>query len=132
MPIDYLWTRPVTAAELAALYDRAGLRRPTDDLPRMQKLLDHSDLLLCAVDGERLVGVARSLTDYAHIGYLADLAVDPDYQGQGIGQELIRLTRERLGPEVMLLLLSAPGAMSYYPHIGFDRRENAFSLPRER
>ncbi|MBI2302052.1 MAG: GNAT family N-acetyltransferase [Armatimonadetes bacterium] len=131
MPIDYLWHRPVAAAELAALYDRAALRRPTNDLPRMQKLIDHSPLLLSACDGDRLIGVARTLTDFAHLAYLADLAVDPDFQGQGIGKELIRLTRERCGPECMLLLLSAPGAMTYYPHIGFSRVENAWSLPRE-
>ncbi len=131
MPIRYVWDRPA-AAELAALYDRAGLRRPTDDLPRMQKLIDHAQLMLCALDGERLVGVARTLTDFAHVAYLADLAVDPDYQGGGLGRELIRLTRERTGPECLTLLISAPGAMTYYPHIGFQRCENAFWLPRER
>lgn len=131
MPIRYVWDRPA-AVELAALYDRAGLRRPTDDLPRMQKLIDHAQLMLCALDGERLVGAARTLTDFAHIAYLADLAVDPDYQGRGLGRELIRLTRERTGPECMMLLVSAPGAMTYYPHVGFKLAENAYWLPRER
>lgn len=130
--LSYTSERALVAAEVAGLYARAGLRRPNDDLPRIQAMLDHADLTFSAWDGDKLVGVCRSLTDWRYICYLSDLAVEPDYQGRGIGQELIRLTRERLGPEVMVLLLAAPGAASYYPHIGFAPQTNGWSLARER
>ncbi len=124
--------RPLAALAVARLYDRAGLRRPTSDLDRMQRMLDGADVLITAWDDERLVGLARTLTDHSFCAYLSDLAVDPDYQGIGIGRELIRQTREAVGPEAMLLLLAAPEAHTYYPHVGFTKVDNAWSLPRER
>ena len=132
MNLEYSFERTVTAEPLARLYDRAGLRRPTGDLPRMQRMIDHSSLILSAWDGERLVGVARALSDDGFVCYLSDLAVDPDCQRQGVGRELVRRLRARLGPEVQLLLLAAPSAKDYYGHIGFTHLDNAWALPRER
>jgi predicted N-acetyltransferase YhbS len=74
------------------------------------------------------VGIARTLTDFLYVGYLADLAVRASHQRQGIGVELIRKTRERMGPRSMLVLLSAPKAVGYYPRLGFKRHESAWVL----
>lgn len=122
----------VTAESVAALYRRAGLHRPVDDLPRIARMLSHANLLVCAWDvtDNRLVGIARALTDFSFCCYLSDLAVDADFQRQGIGQHLIHLVQKAIGPESMLLLLSAPDAMDYYPHIGFTKVENGWIIPR--
>ncbi len=120
------------AAEVAELYRRAGLIRPVDDLERMGRMIAHANLIVCARDGERLVGVARALTDFSHCCYLADLAVDAEYQRQGIGKTLIARVYEAIGEEAMLLLLSAPKAMPYYPHVGFNAVENGWIIPRRR
>jgi GNAT superfamily N-acetyltransferase len=107
-------------------------RRPVADRPRIACMLAHADIILCARSSEGLlVGVSRALTDYAYCCYLSDLAVDRDWQGRGIGRELIRRTHEIAGPQSMLLLLSAPGAMTYYPHTGMNKSENAFIIPRQ-
>jgi predicted N-acetyltransferase YhbS len=107
-------------------------RRPVGDRGRIARMLAHADITLCARDAHGLlVGVSRALTDYAYCCYLSDLAVDRDWQGAGIGRELIRRTHEIAGPQSMLLLLSAPGAMSYYPHLGMAKSENAFIIPRQ-
>ncbi|KKO65383.1 Acetyltransferase (GNAT) family protein [Janthinobacterium sp. KBS0711] len=82
------------------------------------------------VDGE-LVGLARSLTDHAYCCYLSDLAVDKQYQGLGIGKELVKRTQAIIGDEVSLILLSAPDAMSYYPTLGFEPAGNAFVIRRK-
>lgn len=95
-------------------------------------MIEFANLTFTAWDGEKLVGIARALTDYGFCCYLSDLAVDGAYQRQGIGKELIRLMREHLGEEVMLLLLSAPKAMSYYPHVGFENINNAWLIRRRR
>jgi predicted N-acetyltransferase YhbS len=58
--------------------------------------------------------------------------VDKYYQNKGIGKELIRMLQEQIGEEVALLLLSSPIAISYYPHIGFQKFENGFCIPRKR
>ncbi|MCM2271604.1 MAG: GNAT family N-acetyltransferase [candidate division Zixibacteria bacterium] len=119
-------------AEVAALYADSGLDRPVNDLERIGKMLTHANLVLTARDGAKLVGVSRSLTDFSYCCYLSDLAVARAYQKLGIGQELIRRTQEYLGDEVMILLLAAPQARQYYPHIGFTKNDDAWFLPRAR
>ena len=132
MIITYTHDRKISAEQLAGVFDRSTIRRPTGDLPRLQLMLDHAHVLLTAWDGERLVGVARALTDFSFCCYLSDLAVDAEYQRQGIGKELIRLLEVIIGPQVMLLLLAAPEAMGYYPHIGFEAVPNAWRKPAGR
>ena len=131
--IVYAVERALTAAEFVDVLRRSGLaeRRPVDEPDRIAKMLEHANLLVTARDGRKLIGVARSLSDFAYCTYLSDLAVDGDYQKQGIGKALIDKTREAVG-ESMVLLLSAPKAMSYYPHIGMPKAENAFIYPRRR
>jgi len=132
MPLQFRTETNVAPLEVATLYRRAGLRRPVDNLERLGRMLAHANLIICARDGDKLVGIARALTDFSYCCYLSDLAVDPDYQRQGIGKELIRLVGEAIGEECMLLLLSAPTAHSYYPYIGFVKLDNAWNIPRKR
>jgi predicted N-acetyltransferase YhbS len=56
------------------------------------------------------------------------LAVDQDYQKQGIGRELIRLTQSKLGPRAKLILLAAPKAEAYYPKIGLEAHRSAWII----
>lgn len=93
-------------------------------------MLAHAGLIVTARDGELLVGVARSLTDFSYCTYLSDLAVDTAFQGQGIGRELIRLTHEVAGRHTTLILLAAPQARTYYPHIGMRQHESCWVADR--
>lgn len=132
MHLSYHVNEPVEPAEVAALYADAGLNRPVTDLGRIARMLTHANLTVSARDGAKLVGISRSITDFSYCCYLSDLAVARTYQKQGIGQELIKRTQEYLGDEVMILLLAAPQAREYYPHIGFTRNEDAWFLARKR
>ena len=105
-----------------------GERRPIDDIECIRAMLVHANLLCTAWDGDLLVGVARSVTDFAYCCYLSDLAVDQAYQRQGIGKELIRLTQSRLGDQAKLILLAAPLAQEYYPKIGFQKHPSAWII----
>lgn len=109
---------------------RSGLaeRRPVANPEIIQGMLEHADLLVTAWADELLVGVARSVTDFHYCCYLSDLAVDRAYQRSGIGRELIRRTREQLGPGCILILLSAPAAVGYYPRLGFSAHNSAWVL----
>ena len=105
-----------------------AVRRPADDLERLERMLRASDLLVTArtyTPERELVGVARTLTDFAYCAYLADLAVDRRLHGHGIGRGLIEATREAIGP-ASLLLTAAPDAVSFYEHIAMPRVTDAF------
>jgi ribosomal protein S18 acetylase RimI-like enzyme len=116
--------------KVAQLFRRAGMRRPVDDLPRIRRMLDESDLTLTAWIGDELVGICRSLTDWVFTCYVSELTVDPEQQTGGIGRTLLDETKKALGPDVLLILLSTPVAASYYPKVGFRQAENAWVLDR--
>jgi GNAT superfamily N-acetyltransferase len=120
----------VSAAELAALFRASGINRPVDDLPRLEKMLAHANLVIGAYVDGHLAGIARALTDFSYCCYLSDLAVAKDYQRHGIGRELMRRVKQRVGDQSMLLLLSAPEAMGYYPKAGFEKVENGWIVKR--
>lgn len=104
-----------------------GERRPVDDIDRITKMAENANLIMTAREGEKLVGVARSVSDFVYCTYLSDLAVDVGYQHRGIGKELIRRTKLAT-PEATLILLSAPAAKDYYPKIGMDKHNACFIL----
>lgn len=120
----------ISPAQLAQVFRNSGIRRPVDDLERMATMIQHANVIVAAWDGERLVGVARALTDFSYCCYLSDLAVDKKYQKSGIGRELIERVRVAIGEQSMLLLLAAPEAMDYYPKVGFDAVPNGWIIKR--
>jgi GNAT superfamily N-acetyltransferase len=130
--IDYVESPAITAAELAEVFRSSGINRPVDDPARLEKMLAHANLVIGAYADGRLVGVARGLTDFSYCCYLSDLAVAKDFQHRGIGRELLRRVRERIGDQSMLLLLSAPAATGYYPKVGFEKVENGWIIKRDR
>jgi predicted N-acetyltransferase YhbS len=131
MTIHYETNREITDSDFVDLLRRSALaeRRPIEDLQRIKAMLRHANLLCTAWDGHKLVGVARSVTDFEFCCYLSDLAVDEAYQRRGIGRELIKLTQSRLGEKATLILLAAPKAVDYYPRVGFDRHPSAWTIP---
>jgi GNAT superfamily N-acetyltransferase len=133
-PLTYSINPPVSVQEFVDVLNRSGLgaRRPVHDPERIGRMLQHANLTVCAYDGVTLVGIARALADFAFCCYLSDLAVDRAYQRRGIGRELVRRIQEAIGPESMLLLLSAPDAMDYYSRIGFQKVENGWILDRRK
>ena len=119
-----------TTQQVIELYNGADLPRPTHDSQRIRAMFENSDLIVTAWDENKLVGVSRTITDWVWCSYLADLAVSPGYKRSGIGKKLIELAREKIGEQSMLLLLSVPTAMDYYPKVGFARENRAFILHR--
>jgi GNAT superfamily N-acetyltransferase len=130
--IEFRYNHPLDPQAVAELFRAAGMPRPVDDLPRITRMLAGANLTLSAWDGPLLVAVCRALTDQAYCCYISELAVHPHYQKQGVGDSLIAKLRQTLGEEVSLILLSVPGAMNYYPRLGFKLADNAFVLSRLR
>lgn len=132
MNINYSSERAITSAQFIDVLKRStlGERRPIDDAVCITNMLRHANLFCTAWDGDKLIGVARSVTDFSFCCYLSDLAVDEAYQQQGIGKELVRCTQSKLGANCKIILLAAPKAVDYYPKIGFTQHHSAWVLDR--
>jgi len=130
MPIEYKQNIPLELEAAIELYRAStlGARRPVDDAARMAKMLANANLIVTAWDGERLVGIARSVTDWVYCCYLSDLAVHASHQKSGIGRQLICATQAALDPQAKIILLAAPAAVDYYPHIGFTQHPSAWII----
>jgi len=131
--IEYRSDKRITTDEFIDILKRSTLdqRRPVDDRQRIQAMLNYGNVLITAWDGDRLVGVSRALTDFSFCCYLSDLAVDQKYQRQGIGKRLIDETHKVSGENTALILLAAPDAAKYYPHIGMERFTDCFLIRRK-
>ena len=130
MIITYQLEPHLALSEFIDVLQRSTLaeRRPMTETATLQTMLRNADLIVTArIDGV-LVGVARAITDFAFCTYLSDLAVDEQYQRRGIGQELLHRTHEAAGLHTQLILLAAPKAQSYYPHIGMSKHESCWTI----
>jgi len=103
-------------------------RRPVEDHACIAGMLKNANLVVTARYEKKLIGIARSITDFHYACYLSDIAVDRTYQNNGIGKQLIAHTQQQLGTRCKLVLLSAPGAADYYPKIGFSQHPGAWVL----
>ncbi len=104
-----------------------GERRPVDERERMGAMVRNANLVITAWDGELLVGISRSVTDFVYATYLSDLAVRASHQRRGLGKELMRRT-QAAAPHATVILLSAPQAVDYYTHAGLTQHPSAWVL----
>ncbi len=132
MSIEYRINHPLTGAQFRELlaHTRLGERRPLDDEECMAGMAANGNLLITAWQGDKLVGMARSMTDFHFACYLSELAVHQDCQKMGVGKELMKRTKAELGPQCMIILLAAPAASEYYGPLGMEHNERCWVLPR--
>ncbi len=133
MEIEYRINHPVSMDQFVDLLSRSSLgeRRPINDLKCIEGMLANSNLIVSAWEADKLVGIARSMTDFHYACYLSDLAVCRSVQKRGIGKKLQRVTQEQLGPRCKIILIAAPAANAYYEHIGFIKNTSCWILPRD-
>jgi len=132
MNIEYRINSSISVTQFIDLLREStlGARRPIDDYECMEGMVKNSNLMITAWDGEKLIGIARSVTDFHYACYLSDLAVDKKYQNEGVGSKLQVLTQEQLASKCKLILIAAPAANSYYEHIGFTNNQRCWVLER--
>lgn len=128
MEIQFRINEKVTAQAVIAVFKSSGINRPVDDVNRVQKMLDNSNLLVTAWNGTELIGIARSITDFAYCCYLSDVAVKSEHQKFGIGKTMVELTQQSIGEQTMLLSLFSASAMEYIPKAGFEKVENGYII----
>jgi predicted N-acetyltransferase YhbS len=126
--IAYQLEPDLSAEEFIDVLVRSTLaeRRPVAEHDTIETMLRNANVIVTARRAGRLIGISRAITDQAYCTYLSDLAVDRDFQRSGIGRELVRRTHEAAGLKTRLILLAAPAAASYYPHIGMQRHDSCW------
>jgi GNAT superfamily N-acetyltransferase len=108
---------------LKALFEYApwARGRTTDGIRAM---LARTDYHFSAWDGLKLVGFARVLTDGVYRATVWDVVVHPDYQGRGVGEELMsRLLAHPLLSRVEKFWLNTRDKFTFYEKFGFVRSD---------
>ncbi|MDD9877865.1 MAG: GNAT family N-acetyltransferase [Magnetovibrio sp.] len=123
------WTETtdgVDREELAALYRAAPLG---DKPPGELELVFTNSRYVCFLhDGGRLVGAGRALADGRDCSYICDVALLPDYQGRGLGAEIVGRLVERSEGHKKIILYSVPGTEPFYERFGFRRMTTAMAI----
>jgi len=130
-PVLFALEPELSTPEFVDVLERSGLagRRPVGEADRIETMLRNADLIVTARANGVLIGIARSVTDFAYCCYLSDLAVDRDWQGRGVGRALmVQTQRAAGGPAVRCILLSAPAAVHFYEKVGLERHPNCFDF----
>jgi GNAT superfamily N-acetyltransferase len=132
MSVTYQLEPSLCPDEFLSILVRSTLneRRPVNEPETIAVMLKNASIILAARTEGILVGVARAISDFAYCTYLSDLAVDEAYQRQGLGKELIRRTHIAAGLHTSLMLLAAPKAREYYPHIGMTHHDSCWIIAR--
>ena len=132
--IEYKLNKNITSSEFIEILKKSklGERRPLDDLKTIKGMIENADIIITARIDEKIIGVARAVTDFSYCCYLSDLAVDEQYQNKGIGKELISKIQEQLSDDCMIILLAAPAATRYYPKLGFTQHNSAWTIKKNK
>lgn len=130
MDVTYKLNHPITSEQFLELLDASTLaeRRPVDNAECIQGMLDNANLTYTAWLDDKLVGIARCVTDFHYCCYLSDLAVDSSIQHSGIGKKLLDLCAAHTRDTCKLILLASPAANAYYPKVGMSHMDRCWIL----
>jgi ribosomal protein S18 acetylase RimI-like enzyme len=111
--------------DLAELYRLVlGPRLPAD----LETVFANSRFRCFVFDGERMIGAGRALADGVDCAYICDVALHPDYQGQGIGQQIVSRLLELSRGHRKIILYAAPGKEGFYRQFGFQPMTTAMAI----
>ena len=130
MRISYLTNKDLPCNQLAALFAAVGWSDvskevTTEMTANFNKPFIYSTLVFSAWDEEKMVGCVRALSDTMFRSVILDLAVLPEYQGQGIGSELVKRCVE-VFPNSEWSLETTPERVSFYERLGFEISNSPF------
>jgi len=112
--------------ELARVFDLAPLGAKRDP-KKLETAFRNSLLRVFAFHASTLVGTGRALSDGVWRAAIYDVAVLPEYQGQGIGSSIIQYLIEAANVDVVMLY-AAPGKEAFYEKFGFRKMTTAMAI----
>jgi ribosomal protein S18 acetylase RimI-like enzyme len=116
--------------ELAYVYKVAPLgNKNPDDL----KIAFNNSMYKCFIyDGQKIVGAGRALADGVDVSYICDVAIHPEYQGFGLGKQIVNKLVEFSQGYNKILLFASAGKEPFYSKLGFDRMTTAMAIFKNR
>jgi ribosomal protein S18 acetylase RimI-like enzyme len=115
--------------ELSNLYLIAPLGKKD---PKDLRVAFSNSMFKCyAYSNDRLIGVGRALADGVDCSYICDVAVHPDFQGIGLGKELVSKLYDMSRGHRKVILYAVPGKEQFYKTIGFKRMSTAMAIFRD-
>lgn len=85
----------------------------------------NSHSVATAWDNGRLIGLANAMSDGSMTVYFHYVLTDPDYQGQGVGKEIMKMMLEKYETMRTKVLVSYPKAVGFYESLGFEPEESS-------
>jgi ribosomal protein S18 acetylase RimI-like enzyme len=92
-----------------------------------KKTFENSQVTVFVFDDDILIGFGRAISDGAKQAAIYDVAVQPEYQGKGIGKMIMESIMERL-PGCNILLYANPGKEDFYKQLGFSILKTGMAL----
>jgi len=129
--VDYKRVTEIIFSAFDKINDDGG-EISVEKILKTRNVFDMSKYVFFAYDRNKLVGVARAITDEVEEAYIQNVAVDPEYQGYGIGWHLVTgigdcIQKDGLNP----FLHTHPGAVGFYNHKGFLRNKTTLDYRNE-
>ena len=108
------------------LYASVGWTNYTDKPEMLRKAYENSLLTLGAYDGDKLIGVIRTVGDGFSVVVVQDILVFPEYQRKGIGTQLLREVMKRFSSVYQMELMTdnTPKTISFYKSAGFVKADD--------
>lgn len=101
-----------------------GQKEPAD-----LKIAFSNSMFLCfAYDSGQLIAAGRALADGKDCSYICDVAVHPDYQGRGLGKEIVARLVAFSKDHKKIILYAAAGKEPFYKKLGFKRMTTAMAI----
>jgi ribosomal protein S18 acetylase RimI-like enzyme len=116
--IQYRTDKYVDYGKLIILFNQAGWNDKTRDMNRLKAMVENSQVVVTAWDGEEMVGFARCTTDFVFNGQINNVVVDPACRKKGIGRTMIDKILGSSG-KVTYILRSETESMGFYKGMGF-------------
>jgi GNAT superfamily N-acetyltransferase len=113
----------LTVDEYSKLVDSVGWKKIGDK--QIEKALKNSMYVVKAIVNAKTVGMGRLIGDFACRGMITDIVINPDYQNQGIGKEIVLNIKEYIanyidkGEKFLIELCPTVGKRNFYINCGF-------------
>ena len=112
--------------ELCDLYKAAPLG--SKDIAKLEITFTNSMFHIFLYDDDRIIGVGRALADGFDCSYICDIALHPDYQGTGLGKEIVKRLVDMSRGHKKIILYSNPGKEGFYAKLGFKKMNTAMAI----